>query len=86
VLGKVDAQYLLFGTGLADPASAAGTAEDLSRLLGALEPVRADQVLYGFAESGCLLTDCFGVEATERLRRVKRLYDPEDVFVAPQDL
>jgi FAD/FMN-containing dehydrogenase len=85
-LAAVDAEYLLFGTGLADPGSAARTEADLERLLAALRPAEAPWKLYGFAESGCSLSQCFEPEAVARIRAVKERYDPEGRFVAPQVL
>jgi FAD/FMN-containing dehydrogenase len=85
-LAAVDAEYLLFGTGIADPGSAARTEADLERLLSALRPAKAPRKLYGFAESGCSLSECFEPDTVARLRAVKERYDPEGRFVAPQVL
>jgi FAD/FMN-containing dehydrogenase len=86
VLDHIDASYLLFGTGLADPGSAEATERDLGRLIDAMRPAEAGKRLYGFAESECSLSDCFEPDSVARLRDVRDRVDPDRLFLAPHTL
>lgn len=86
VLSHLDGQFMLFGTGLAEPGSAAKTSEDLDRLLESMRAGAAHYRFSTFADRGCPMSDCFPAADVEALTELSRTYDPDGLFVVPQPL
>ena len=86
VLSHLDGEFLLFGTGLADPDSAAKTTGDLDTLIASMQASKAPHQFSTFAERDCRMSDCFGPAEVERLRKLSETFDPDGLFVVPQPL
>ena len=84
-LATMPGDYAVFAVGLADPASAAKTAEDLARVEAALRPYEAGQYL-NFTEQTTPAEAFFDAATTARLQAVKQTYDPERLFQANHEL
>lgn len=86
VLSHLDAEFMLFGTGVAfDPDSARATKNDLDRLLTAMQPDRNERRFYSFSEGGYSPEDCFGPESAAKLESIRDRYDPDRLFMAPYE-
>lgn len=79
VIAGFDAEYLVFGVGVAIPGTAEALAASLGRLLSRIEPWRADADYLNFAEHERPAERLFG-DRTERLRALKRAVDPTGVI------
>lgn len=79
VVAGFDAEYLVFGVGIAVPGSADALAASLGRLLSRVEPWRAGLDYFNFAERERSADRLFG-ERMHRLRALKHLLDPAGVI------
>ncbi len=79
VVAGFDAEYLVFGVGIAVPGSAEALAASLGRLLSRVEPWRAPLDYLNFAEHECSAERLFG-ERVHRLRALKNTIDPTGVI------
>jgi len=77
--------FISFAVGLADPASAAKTEEDLARVEAATRPYDVGQYL-NFTERTTPAEAFFDAETNARLRAVKETYDPGRLFQANHEL
>ncbi len=75
----LDAEYLVFGVGIAIPGSGDALAVSLGRLLSRVEPWRARLDYLNFAERERSAERIFG-DRVHRLRALKRLIDPTRVI------
>ena len=75
----LDAEYLVFGVGIAMPGAGAALAASLGRLLSRVEPWRAPVDYLNFAEHGRPAERLFG-DRVHRLRAVKHAVDPTGVI------
>jgi FAD/FMN-containing dehydrogenase len=76
-LAKLDAAFLLSGIGVPmSPEIAAAIPGDLDRLADSLRPWQADGGYLNFAERPCDIDAILPAEACDRLREVKRRWDP----------
>ena len=75
----LDAEYLVFGVGIAMPGADEALAASLGRLLSRVEPWRAPVDYLNFAEHGRPAERLFGDRA-HRLRAVKHAVDPTGVI------
>lgn len=83
-LSHVDAEFQLFGTGLAfDPDTGAKTKADVDQLFRAMSPWRAATRPYNFAERDCPVEDCFEPETVSKLEKVRNAHDPDRLLVGP---
>jgi len=82
-LTHLDADFLMFGTGMAmTPAMGTGAFEALSRLEAAMEPWTADGAFLNFTDRPADCEAIFDAETAARLARVKREWDPNGVIRA----
>lgn len=79
VVAGFDAEYLVFGVGIAVPGSADALAASLGRLLSRVEPWRAPLDYFNFAEQERGAERLFG-ERVHRLRALKNVLDPAGVI------
>ena len=79
VVAGFDAEYLVFGVGIAIPGTGEALAASLGRLLSRIEPWRADVDYLNFAEHERPAERLFG-DRTDRLRAVKEAVDPTGVI------
>ena len=79
VVAGLDAEYLVFGVGIAMPGAGDALAASLGRLLSRVEPWRAELDYGNFAEHARPAARLFG-DRVERLRAVKRRFDPTGVI------
>ncbi len=79
VVAGFDAEYLVFGVGIATPADADALAASLSRLLAGVEPWRAELDYLNFAEHERPAEQLFG-DRVHRLRTLKDAIDPAGVI------
>lgn len=79
VVAGLDAEYLVFGVGIAVPGSADALAASLGRLLSRVEPWRAPLDYLNFSEHECSAERLFG-DRVHRLRALKNLVDPTRVI------
>jgi FAD/FMN-containing dehydrogenase len=75
VVAGFDAQYMVFGVGIAVPGAAEALAASVGRLLSRVEPWRADVDYLNFAEQERPAERLFG-DRVVRLRAVKDAVDP----------
>lgn len=82
-LGSLDAEFLLFGVGIAgDPDGARAATDRLDEVVEAMEPWSNGNSYLNFAEkSGHDCSTAFGEESYERLQLIRRAADPEGLFV-----
>lgn len=82
-LGALDAEFLLFGVGIAgDPGGARAATDRLDDVIEAMEPWSNGSSYLNFAEkSGHDCSTAFGAEAYERLQLIRRAADPDGLFV-----
>jgi FAD/FMN-containing dehydrogenase len=86
VLSHIEGEFLLFGTGIAAPDSAAKTSADLDRLIETMSDAEGPHKFSSFAERDCSLSDCFGPDEIDALRKLRDTYDPDGLFIVPQPL
>jgi hypothetical protein len=79
VVAGFDAEYLVFGVGIAVPGSADALAASLGRLLSRVEPWRAELDYLNFAEHERSAERLFG-DRVHRLRALKNVIDPTGVI------
>ncbi|MCD2441376.1 FAD-binding oxidoreductase [Agromyces sp. SYSU K20354] len=79
VTAGFDAEYLVYGVGIAMPGAEDGLAASLGRLLSRIEPWRAPLDYLNFAEHELAAERMFG-DRLERLRAVKHAVDPTGVM------
>jgi FAD/FMN-containing dehydrogenase len=79
VVAGFDAEYLVFGVGIAVPGSADALAASLGRLLSRVEPWRAELDYLNFAELERNAERLFG-DRVHRLRALKNVIDPTGVI------
>ncbi|MDQ0576780.1 FAD-binding oxidoreductase [Agromyces albus] len=79
VTAGFDAEYLVFGVGIADPGTEQALAASLGRLLSRVEPWRAELDYLNFSEQSRPAERLFG-DRIERLRAVKNAVDPTGVI------
>jgi hypothetical protein len=82
-LGALDAEFLLFGVGIAgDPDGARINTERLDAVVEAMAPWANGNSYLNFAEqSGHDCSTAFGAASYERLQLIRRAVDPEGLFV-----
>ena len=82
-LTHLDAEYLMFATGVAmSPEMAAAASSSLDRLDEALSPWAADGAFLNFADRPADLESIFDSETAARLASVKREWDPDGLIRA----
>lgn len=79
VMAGLDAEYVVFGVGIAVPGSGEALAASLGRLLSRVEPWRARHDYLNFAEHERSAERLFG-DRVHRLRALKKLVDPTGVI------
>ena len=79
VVAGFDAEYLVFGVGIATPDGADALAASLDRLLSRVEPWRAELDYLNFAEHERPAERLFG-DRVHRLRTLKDAIDPAGVI------
>lgn len=79
VMAGLDAEYVVFGVGIAVPGSGEALAASLGRLLSRVEPWRARLDYLNFAEHERSAERLFG-DRVHRLRALKKLVDPTGVI------
>ena len=79
VVAGFDAEYLVFGVGIATPDGADALAASLDRLLSRVEPWRAELDYFNFAEHERPAERLFG-DRVHRLRALKDAIDPAGVI------
>lgn len=80
--GHLDAGFAFFSVGVAPtPEAAAGAAAQTDALIAALAPWHADHGFLNHAERPGDATDVHAAADAERLRAVRRAWDPDGVFV-----
>ena len=79
VVAGFEAEYLVYGVGIAVPGAADALAASLGRLLSRMEPWRAPVDYLNFAEHERPAERLFG-ERVHRLRAVKNAFDPTGVI------
>lgn len=81
---RIDAQFALFAVGapMGGPEHAAAISERLQQLVTALVPWSTGQTYLSFAEQGGSAEPSFPPATLERLRAVRRAWDPAERFVA----
>lgn len=82
-LGALDADFLLFGVGIAgDPDGARAANDHLDAVIEAMEPWSNGNSYLNFAEqAGHDCSTAFGPESYERLQLIRRATDPQGLFV-----
>jgi hypothetical protein len=81
--GTIDAEFGLFGVGMAmTPEMAAGIEAYAPSLRAAFEPCDAGRTYLNFTERPTPVGDMFSPADHERLRKVKRAHDPDELFRA----
>lgn len=82
-LGTLDAEFLLFGVGIAgDPVGTRDATERLHRVVAAMEPWSNGNSYLNFAEqSGHDCSTAFAAEDYERLQRIRGEIDPAALFL-----
>jgi len=81
VLASIDAQYALFGLGMAPtPEHADAVRAHLEQLKAGLAPWAAGRMYLNFAETRRDPATLWGERTVNRLRQVKAKYDPGDLF------
>jgi hypothetical protein len=79
-LDKIDADFVMFGVGMAmGPDAAAAIDEGLDRLNEAMEPWAAEGGYFNFAERPCEVEALLPEETCKRLAEVKRQWDPDEI-------
>ena len=82
-LTNLDAEYLMFATGVAmSPEMAAAASSSLDRLDEAMSPWAADGAFLNFADRPADLESIFDSETAARLASVKREWDPDGLIRA----
>ena len=82
-LTHLDAEYLMFATGVAmSPEMAAAASSSLDRIDQALSPWAADGAFLNFADRPADLESIFDSETAARLASVKREWDPDGLIRA----
>ncbi len=84
-LASLPGSFASFAVGLADPATAAKTADDLARVEAALRPYEAGQYL-NFTDQATPAEAFFDVATGARLRAVKQAHDPRRLFQANHEI
>ncbi len=83
VLGKLDAEYMVFAVGIPmTPEMAEGIERDIARLHRALARWDSGRMYLNFAEEPRSGRSLFGEDGYARLRRVKTEVDPDNLFHA----
>jgi FAD/FMN-containing dehydrogenase len=84
---SVDGAYAVFAVGMAPtPEAEAETRHHVERVLGALEPWKAERTYFNFTERSVDSGELHAAETLARLRAVKADIDPEGVFQANHEL
>ena len=84
-LASLPGSFASYAVGLADPLTAAKTADDLARVEAALRPYEAGQYL-NFTEQATPAEAFFDAATGARLRAVKQAHDPQRLFQANHEI
>jgi hypothetical protein len=86
-LSHLSAPYLLYGVGVTPTPEAAAVAyAGVDELLGALSPWAGANAVLNFAERPTDVMSAFPVEARDRLRALRRAWDPHGVMLANHEV
>jgi FAD/FMN-containing dehydrogenase len=82
-VGSIDAAYVMFAAGLAPtPEIAAAVSEAVDRAKAALAPWESERTYSNFSERPTDAARLYPAQTYRRLRRIKAVYDPGELFVA----
>jgi FAD/FMN-containing dehydrogenase len=82
-LEKIDEEFVMFGIGMPmEPALREPINGALDRLADAMSPWAAERGYFNYAERPCDVDALLPAETCERLARVKRSWDPDDLIMA----
>jgi FAD binding domain-containing protein len=86
-LSKLDGEFVMLGIGmLMDPAMREPIEGQLDKLSDAMKPWVAEGGYYNYAERSCDVDEILPADICERLRQVKRSWDPDDLIRANHSL
>ena len=82
-VGSIDAAYVMFAAGLAPtPEIASAVGEAVDRAKAALAPWESERTYFNFSERPTDAARLYPAQTYRRLRRIKAVYDPGELFLA----